>query len=75
MRLAEAIRLTQGAPDDDSRELVRALIDGPRRLAKTPDDRKRAERQVAILERHLPRSRRRRGSPTHSGCRVTAIGT
>src|SRR4051812_7389222 len=48
MRLAELIRLTQGAPDEDSRELVSALIDGPLRLAKTPAERKRAEGQVAV---------------------------
>jgi hypothetical protein len=48
MRLAELIRLTQGAPDEDSRELVSALIDGPLRLAKSPAERKRAERQVAV---------------------------
>lgn len=48
MQLAELIRLTQGAPDEDSRELVRALIEGPLRAAKTKDERKRAERQVGI---------------------------
>lgn len=48
MRLAELIRLTQGAPDEDSRELVRALIEGPLRAAKSADERKRAERQVAV---------------------------
>jgi hypothetical protein len=48
MRLAELIRLTQGEPDEDSRELVSALIDGPLRTAKTPAERKRAERQVAV---------------------------
>ena len=48
MRLAEVIRLTQGAPDEDSRELVRALIEGPLRAAGTADERKRAERQVAV---------------------------
>ena len=48
MRLAELIRLTQGAPDEDSRELVSALIDGPLRTAKTTGERKRAERQVAV---------------------------
>ena len=48
MRLAELIRLTQGAPDQDSRELVSALIDGPLRTAKTPAESKRAERQVAV---------------------------
>jgi hypothetical protein len=48
MRLAELIRLTQGAPDEDSRELVSALIDGPLSTAKTADERKRAQRQVAV---------------------------
>jgi len=48
MRLAELIRLTQGVPDEDSRELVRALLEGPLRVAKTKDERKRAERQVAV---------------------------
>lgn len=48
MRLARFIRLTQGDPDTDSRELVSALIDAPLRTAKTPEQRKRAERQVAV---------------------------
>lgn len=48
MRLAQLIRLTQGEPDDDSRELVRALIEGPLRAAKSADELKRAERQVAV---------------------------
>jgi hypothetical protein len=47
-RLGELILLTQGPPDDDSRELVNALLDGPLRLAKTPAELRRAERQVAI---------------------------
>lgn len=47
-RLAEFIRLTQGPPDDDSRELVNALLEGPLRLAKTPEARRRAARQVAV---------------------------
>jgi len=47
-RLAELIQLTQGPPDSDSRELVNALLDGPLRLAKTPRELRRAERQVAI---------------------------
>lgn len=47
-RLAEFILLTQGAPDADSRDLVNALLDGPLRLAKTPAELRRAERQVAI---------------------------
>jgi hypothetical protein len=48
MQLGELIRLTQGAPDEDSRALVRALIEGPLRAVKTEDERKRAERQVAV---------------------------
>jgi len=48
MRLAELIRLTQGEPDEDSRELVRALIEGPLRAAQSPAERQRAERQVAV---------------------------
>jgi hypothetical protein len=47
-RLAQLIRLTKGEPDDDSRELTRALIEGPLRVAKSADERKRAERQVAV---------------------------
>jgi hypothetical protein len=47
MRLAQLIRLTQGAPDDDSRELVRALIEGPLRSAKTREEIELAERHVA----------------------------
>lgn len=48
MRLAELIRLTQGPPDEDSRELVRALIEGPLRTAKSPRELRRAEHQVAV---------------------------
>lgn len=47
-RLTDFIQSTQGSPDDDSRELVNALLEGPLRLAKTPSQRRRAERQVAI---------------------------
>jgi hypothetical protein len=47
-RLADFIHLTQGPPDEDSRALVAALIEGPLRGAKTPRARQRAERQVAI---------------------------
>jgi len=68
-RLARFIRLTQGPPDDDSRELVSALIEGPLRQAETPRERRNAERQVAVArglcrsligdeladELHLPR--------------------
>lgn len=48
MRLAQLIRLTQGAPDADSRELVTALIEGPLRLAKTPEQLELARRHVAV---------------------------
>jgi ER-bound oxygenase mpaB/B'/Rubber oxygenase, catalytic domain len=48
MQLAELIRLTQGAPDEDSRELVRALIEAPARAAKSAHELKRSERQVAV---------------------------
>jgi hypothetical protein len=48
MRLAELIRLTQGEPDDDSRELVNALLEGPLHAAKTPRERRRAQAQVAV---------------------------
>ena len=47
-RLADFIRLTQGPPDDDSRQLVSALLEGPLSAAKTPRERRRAERQVAV---------------------------
>lgn len=47
-RLSKFILLTQGAPDDDSRELVSALLEGPLRLAKTASEKRRAEHQVAI---------------------------
>jgi hypothetical protein len=47
-RLADFIHLTQGPPDEDSRALVAALIEGPLRAAKTASARQRAERQVAI---------------------------
>ncbi len=44
------IHLTQGPPDDDSRALVRALIDGPLGNARTPIEQRRAARQVAAAE-------------------------
>ncbi|HWA78596.1 MAG TPA: oxygenase MpaB family protein [Polyangiaceae bacterium] len=47
-RLGDFILLTQGPPDDDSRQLVNALLDGPLRLANSPSERRRAERQVAV---------------------------
>ena len=72
-RLARFIHLTQGPPDDDSRELVNALLEGPLRQAETPRERRRAERQVAVArglcrsligdeladELHLPRDHHR----------------
>jgi ER-bound oxygenase mpaB/B'/Rubber oxygenase, catalytic domain len=47
-RLAQFIQLTQGEPDNDSRELVNALLEGPLALAKTPRQRRQAETQVAV---------------------------
>lgn len=47
-RLSRFIHLTQGPPDDDSRELVNALLEGPLRHAKTARERARAERHVAV---------------------------
>jgi hypothetical protein len=47
-RLAELILLTQGEPDDDSRELVAALLEGPLQVAKSARERRRAETQVAV---------------------------
>jgi hypothetical protein len=47
-RLSRFIRLTQGPPDDDSRELVNAMLNGPLLQAKTPRERRRAERHVAV---------------------------
>ena len=47
-RLALLIRSTQGAPDDDSRALVQALIDSAQEIAKTPKERERALRQGAL---------------------------
>ncbi|MBK8255435.1 MAG: DUF2236 domain-containing protein [Polyangiaceae bacterium] len=40
--LAELIRVTQGPPDDDSRALVRALVDTPISGARTPEEKKTA---------------------------------
>jgi hypothetical protein len=45
-RLGEIIASTQGPPDDDSRRLARALIEGPLRDATTPDGKASAERMV-----------------------------
>jgi hypothetical protein len=47
---AEFIRLTQGDPDDDSRALVRALLDEPLRQASTPDELRRARKLVTAVE-------------------------
>jgi hypothetical protein len=47
-RVAQLIQLTQGSPDDDSRELVTALLGGPLRAAKTEAERKRARRLVGL---------------------------
>jgi hypothetical protein len=47
-RLADFIRLTQGEPDDDSRALVAALLEGPLRRARTAVEIQRGERHVAV---------------------------
>jgi len=46
--LAELIAATQEPPDDDSRALVRALLDSPQETAKTDEARRRA-----VLTTHL----------------------
>lgn len=48
-RLAEYVRLTQGPPDDDARELVEALLAGPLRAASSEAQRRSAERHVAVV--------------------------
>jgi ER-bound oxygenase mpaB/B'/Rubber oxygenase, catalytic domain len=48
--LAELIRETQGPPDDDSRALVRALLESPKESAKTPDEVRRASVQTRLGE-------------------------
>jgi hypothetical protein len=53
---AEAIYLTQGPPDADSRALVAALLSAPLRGAATPAERRQAEARVQLsrrLCRHL----------------------
>lgn len=53
---AEAIYLTQGPPDRDSRALVAALLAGPAQTARTPAERRRAAVRMRIsrqLCRHL----------------------
>jgi hypothetical protein len=47
-RLADFIHLTQGEPDDDSRALVAALLEGPLRRARTPAELRRGQRNVAV---------------------------
>lgn len=49
-RRAEFIFVTQGPPDQDSRALVRALLDDPLRQARTERDRRRAKKFVAAAE-------------------------
>jgi hypothetical protein len=50
MRLADLIFLTMGDPDDDSRELTRALFESVYEGCRTPAERKRAERNVVFGE-------------------------
>jgi hypothetical protein len=45
-RLGEIIAATQGEPDEDSRRLTRALLEGPIRDATTPEEKRNAERAV-----------------------------
>ena len=50
-RLKDIIRATEDDPDEDSRELARCLfLSGPRHYAKTPEQRKRAERMANMGE-------------------------
>ncbi|MEJ7733325.1 MAG: oxygenase MpaB family protein [Polyangiaceae bacterium] len=42
------VEMTQGEADDDSRALTRALLESPRRAARTAQERSRAETQIAI---------------------------
>lgn len=46
--LADLIAATEGPPDDDSRALVKALMEVPLRLATTPAEEQRAQRQLQI---------------------------
>ncbi len=48
--MSQAIRSSQSSADEDSRQLVRALLDQPLRTAKTLDEKKKARRQIAIAE-------------------------
>jgi len=53
---AEAIYLTQGPPDDDSRALVAALLRSPAQTATTPAEQRQAATRIRItsqLSRHL----------------------
>mgnify|MGYP000514678130 CR=1 FL=1 len=53
---AEAIYLTQGPPDRDSRALVAALLSGPAQQARTPAEQRQARLRIQIsrqLCRHL----------------------
>lgn len=53
---AEAIYLTQGPPDRDSRDLVAALLAGPGQVARTPAEQRQAAVRMRIsrqLCRHL----------------------
>ncbi|MCA9587786.1 MAG: DUF2236 domain-containing protein [Myxococcales bacterium] len=45
-RLAELIAATQGPPDADARELTRVLLTSPLEVARTPAERRAAERRV-----------------------------
>ncbi len=47
-RLWALVELTEGEPDDDSRALTHALLDSPLAHAKTPAERRQAERIVAV---------------------------
>lgn len=47
-RFAELVAATQGPPDDDARVLTEVLLTSPRQVAKTPAERRMAERRVAF---------------------------
>jgi hypothetical protein len=46
--LWDLIRLTQGPPDADSRELALAMLESPRTEARTPSEKSRAEAVIAL---------------------------
>lgn len=46
--LADLINTTQGAPDDDSRALVRALLDSPIAAARTPQEKRTAPMRAQV---------------------------